>query len=136
MGSQNHFKYTGNVQVDSDSPLAQIGSWSSYKSGQFPSDAEVNDVQFMTPALVAYAVDEQEEKETIVFVDLLRKKVYNALGEVEPEFANKIFECLSVATTMPEDTFQADEETHRKINEMQQRHDELHGAHSEGESSE
>ena len=114
----------------------QIGTVSGYQQGQFPSDAEVNDIQFMTPAKVSYSVEGEEEQEVIVFVDLLRKKAYSALGEIEPEFAAKLFECLSVSTHMPDDMFEADQETYDKIDEVQRRHDEIYGDHLKGEDNE
>ena len=134
---ENHFKYEGNVKVESEKPIfGEMGSWTIYKTGQFPPDAEVNDIQFMTPARVSFSVEGQPEQETIVFIDLMRKKAFNAMGEIEAEFATKLFECLSVSTTMPEDMYEADDETYRKIDEAQARHDEIYGQQQKGDLNE
>lgn len=127
MSQKSHFNYEAQNPVrprdsiDFDSPLHVS------ETNIIPQDADVDDVQFLVTARISYSQNEAKQGgNSIVFVDVMRRRVYNTRYEmIDPVTTAKIFECLDVASSLPEDLYEVDDETYDKVGAVQARHDDV-----------
>ncbi len=119
---------------NSQEPLfGRMGEWALYKDGEISPKAKVDGVSFLLPARVSYNIDEKIGGSTVVFVDMVQRKIYGNSDEVQEDFSKKIFDFLDNKTSMPEDVYEAGEDVYETAHEAQLRHDELYGTDLAGE---
>lgn len=85
-------------------------------------ETKINSVIFLTPAKINLDID-GENKDIIVGVDLINKKVYEENGETK--LSEYFFNYLEEENHIPDDFYAASDDSMQKVWEAQKENDEL-----------
>jgi len=85
-------------------------------------EIKINNIVFLTPAKINVDID-NENKDIIVGVDLINKKVYEENGETK--LSEFFFNYLEEKNSIPDDFYAASDDSMQKVWEAQRENDEL-----------